>query len=146
MGKRKLRKLCFDESGAVLVESAVSLLMFLVMLFGIVEACRFMSFQQTLTDAAREGARLAVAPLTQTSTMASDAQVQAQAGIFLTSNHVTGATITVTRPVVITANGINMQYTEVTVQAPYQPVTLPMFSSLQVTLEGKSLMRNETSP
>jgi Flp pilus assembly protein TadG len=146
MVKKKLRKLRSDESGTVLVESAVSLLMFLVMLFGIVEAGRFMSFQQTLTDAAREGARLAVAPLTQTSTMATDAQIQAQAGIFLNSNHVTGATVTVTRPVAITANGINMQYTEVTVQAPYQPVTLSMFSALSVTLEGRSLMRNETSP
>jgi Flp pilus assembly protein TadG len=146
MGKQKLRKLHSGESGTAVVESAVSLLMFLVMLFGIVEACRFMSFQQTLTDAAREGARLAVAPLTQTSTMASDAQIQTQAGVFLNSNHITGATITITRPVTVTANGINMQYTQVTVQAPYQPVTLSMFSSLSVTLEGKSLMRNETSP
>jgi Flp pilus assembly protein TadG len=146
MEKRKVSKLYFDESGTVLVESAISLLMFLVMLFGIVEAGRFMSFQQTLTDAAREGARLAVAPLTQTSTMASDAQIQTQANTFLNSNHVTGATITVTRPVAVTANGINMEYTKVTVQAPYRPVTLSMFSSLSVTLEGRSLMRNETSP
>jgi Flp pilus assembly protein TadG len=140
------RPLCSSNSGTVLVESAITLLMFFVVLFGIVEAGRFMSFQQTLTDAAREGTRVAVAPLTGTTTMASDSQIKAQAQIFLDSNHVTGATVTIDRPVVITLNGIDAQFTRVTVQAPYQIITLSMFSNLAVTLQGKSLMRNETSP
>jgi Flp pilus assembly protein TadG len=134
------------NSGTVIVESAISLMMFVTMLFGVVEAGRFMSFQQTLTDAAREGARLAVAPLTGTSTMASDDQIKAQANTFLSSNGISGSTITIDRSVTVTYNGIKNQFTRVTVQAPYQAITLPLFSNLNVTLEGRSLMRNETSP
>ena len=143
MNKREIER---SELGTVLVESAITLLMFFVMLFGIMEAGRFMSFQQTLTDAAREGTRVAIAPLTGTSTMASDSQIKTQAQIFLDSNHVTGATVTIDRPVVINTNGINTQFTRVTVKAPYQLITLSLFSNLAVTLQGKSLMRNETSP
>jgi Flp pilus assembly protein TadG len=135
-----------SNSGAALVEAAVTLMMFFAILIGLMEAGRFISFQQTLTDASREGARLAITPLSGTSTLPSNSQIKAQVQTFLDSNHVTGATITIDNPVVINTGGINTQFTRVTVQAPYSLITLSMFSSLAVTLEGRSLMRNETSP
>jgi len=134
------------NSGTVLVESAISLMMLVAVLFGIVEAGRFLSIQATLTDAAREGARIAVEPAIGTATLPTDAQIQSQVQVFLDSNDVTGATVTIQRPISITINGISTQFTQVTVQAPYKPITLPMFAALQVTLEGRSVMRNETSP
>jgi Flp pilus assembly protein TadG len=143
MNETKIRPF---NSGTVLVESAITLLMFFVILFGIMESGRFMSFQQTLTDAAREGTRLAIAPLSATSTLPSTDQIQSRVQTFLDSNHITGATITVDNPIVINTGGINTQFTRVTVQAPYRLITISMFSDLAVTLQGRSLMRNETSP
>ena len=62
----------YSNSGAALVEAAITLMMFFAILFGLMEAGHFMSFQQTLTDASREGARLAITPLSGTSTLPSN--------------------------------------------------------------------------
>jgi Flp pilus assembly protein TadG len=145
MTQRKYRS-HLNNSGTVLVESAITLLLLFTVLFGIMETGRFVSFQQTLTDAAREGTRIAVAPVTRTSTMASDGEIETQVNLFLDSNHISGADINIERPIVIDTNGVPTEFTRVTVQAPYEILTLSMFSDLSVTLSGRSLMRNETSP
>jgi Flp pilus assembly protein TadG len=135
-----------NERGTALVESAISLLMFFTILFGILEAGRFMFFQQTLTDAAREGARLAVAPITQTDTMATCDQIKTYVTQVTNIAHISNPTIDCT-PVVVNTGGVATHFTQVTVSAPYNVVTLAMFSSsLNVTLKGQALMRNETSP
>lgn len=46
--------------GAVLVEMAFVMLVFLLLLFGIMEYCRFTFYRQLVTNASREGARYAV--------------------------------------------------------------------------------------
>jgi len=134
------------ETGAVIVEAAVTLLLFFTLLLGIMEGGRFLNVQQTLTNAAREGARMAVAPITQTSTLASDGEIETEVRRFLDAARISGATITVERPLVIPSNGLPMQYTRVRVSVPYRVISLAMFSMLSVNLAGEALMRNETSP
>lgn len=48
------------RTGAVLVEMAAVAVVFLLLLFGILEYCRFLFFKQLLAAASREGARYAV--------------------------------------------------------------------------------------
>ncbi len=139
----KLRR---GESGTAVVESAMTLLLTFVVLLGIIEAGRFLNVQQTLTDAAREGARLAIAPVRQTSTLASDDQIRAEVGRFLDAARISGADINIERPVVIDTGDVPTEFTRVRVSIPYDVMSLSMFSALQVTLKGEALMRNETSP
>lgn len=134
------------QSGSVLVESAMTLLLLFVILLGIMEAGRFLSIQQTLTDAAREGARLSVAPISRTSTVASVDEIRTEVQRFLDAAHMDGASVDVERPVVIDTSGVPTEFTRVRVEAPYQVLTIAMFSDLEVTLKGEALMRNETSP
>lgn len=134
------------ERGAAAVEAALTLLVFFTLLLAVMEGGRFLQVQHTLTSAAREGARLAVAPLSQTSTMATNTEIQTEVTRFLDAARISGATITVQRPVAILANGVSMQCTQVTVSVPYQVLTLAAFSPLSVTLTGEAVMRNETSP
>jgi Flp pilus assembly protein TadG len=137
------------ETGAVVVEAALTLLFFFTLLLGIMEGGRFLNVQQTVTNAAREGARMAVAPITQTSTLPSDGEIETEVRRFLDAARISGATITVERPLVIPSNGLPMQYTRVRVSVPYRVISLAMFSTqggLSVNLAGEALMRNETSP
>ena len=146
------------QTGSVLVEAAFTLLTLFVFLFGIVEAGRFFQVQQFLTDAAREGARVAVAPLSQTTTLATMAEIQTAIQQFLDAAAIKNATpavdcVNLTTGADIASNstctGIVCPAacgTRVTVSAPYQIMTLAMFSNLSITLKGKALMRNETSP
>lgn len=135
-----------NEEGAAAVEAAMTLLLFFMVLLGIMEGGRFLNVQQTITNAAREGARLAVTPLTQTSTLPSDGEIQARVQSFLDAARISGVTVTVERPLVIQANGIAMESTRVTTSVDYRVISLAVFSPLSVTLTGEALMRNETSP
>ena len=57
---RRGRRLFGDESGQALVEFALILPIFLLLLLGIVEFARAWNIYEVLTDAAREGARVSV--------------------------------------------------------------------------------------
>jgi Flp pilus assembly protein TadG len=128
------------------VEAALTLLLFFTVLFAIMEGGRFLNVQQTLTNAAREGARLAVTPISQTSTLASDGEIETEIRVFLDAARIFGAKVNVERPVTVQANGATMQYTRVRVSVPYRVISLAAFSALSVNLTGEALMRNETSP
>ena len=133
----------FSQSGVVTVEAAIIMLAFFVVVLGIMEAGRFIGIQQTLTDAAREGARLAIAPEQGNSNLPSETAIENRVQTFLDSASIAGATVTVQRPVATAGGDI---YTRVTASVPYQVLTISMFTNLEVTLSGTSLMRNETSP
>ena len=145
--KRKIRNVSWREQrGTVLVESAMTLLGFLVVLLAILEAGRFLNVQQVLTDASREGARLAVSPLSGTSTLPTTEEIENEVQRFLQAANLASATTVVERPVYIVTGGVASVYTRVRVSLPYTVVTLPMFSNLEITLAGEAVMRNETSP
>jgi Flp pilus assembly protein TadG len=147
------------EKGVTTLEGAAILIVFFVLLFGVIEAGRFLSMRQVLTNAAREGARFAVAPTSGTNTLPGDAEIIAKVDSYLTAGHVTGATVTtmcpLSAPEACTSNDASMsvstgvvttQYTKVTVTKPYSVITIPgLFNALNITLKGESQMRRETS-
>jgi Flp pilus assembly protein TadG len=134
------------QDGAVLIESALSMLVLLLVILGIMEASRLMQVQNTLTNAAREGARLAVTPLTGTSTLPPSAQISDTVARYLRSSAIDPSTATITPDPNVTFPPDPTQYTQVTVTLPYRVLTISFFGMLQVTLTGRSLMRNENSP
>lgn len=134
-----------DQRGAALVEAALTMLLFVVFLFAVFEGGRFLNIQQTLTNAAREGARLSVAPLSGTSTLATTGQVTARVQSFLQASGLNGATATIAVVQNHTLAGDPTQYSLVTVTVPYAVMTIPLFTDLQVTLTGEAMMRNETN-
>ena len=112
------------------------------------KAGRFLNVQLVLTNAAREGARMAVEPITQTNcsfynSCVTAAQINTAAQTFLTAANITNATVT---PTTYTDALSGVTYTTVTVTAPYSLITMSMFSNIEVTLKGQARMRNETSP
>lgn len=129
------------------MEAAVILLWFFMLVFAVIEAGQFLKTRQALTNAAREGARLAITPTSGTDIMPTTAEITTRVDTFLLAAGVTGATVTVNRPVLVnTATDLQTAYTQVTVTKPYQVITVPgFFSMLQINLQGQALMRNETS-
>ena len=117
------------------------------MIFAIMECARFMQVQQTLTDAAREGARLGIAPTTQTANLPTAGEIDNEVQNFLRSAGIRGATVTVT-PVNIVTGTVTTQFRRIRVEAPYSLLTglRAWFGVFEVTLSGEALMRNETSP
>lgn len=134
-----------SQRGAAIIESAIILLVFLLVLFAIMELGRLMNAQETLTNAAREGARFSVAPVAMTSNLPTNAQITGVVQGFLQASGVNGATVTIQRPVVI-FTGVATEYTRVRVDLPYQPVLGSLFFPTTINLKGEALMRNETSP
>jgi Flp pilus assembly protein TadG len=134
------------ERGVTTVEAAVILLWFFMLVFGVIEAGQFLKTRQALTNAAREGARLAIAPNSGTDIMPTTAEITTRVDTFLLAAGVTGATVTVNRPVFVNTGNVQTAYTQVTVTKLYQVISVPgFFSMLQINLRGQALMRNETS-
>jgi Flp pilus assembly protein TadG len=135
-----------SERGTTTVEAAIILPVFLIFLFGIFEAGRFLNTRQVLTNAAREGARLAVTPLTGTNTLPTTSEIQDRVNEYLASANITGATTTVNPAVSVVTGSVTTVYTQVQVQKVYDVLTVPyFFNILQIPLTGEALMRNETS-
>ena len=134
------------ERGTTIVEAAIILLAFLMLLFGIFEAGRFINTRQVLTNAAREGARFGVTPLSGTNTLPSYSEIKSRVDQYLAAAHITGATTSVNPSISITTGSVTTVYTQVQVQKSYQVLSVTFFFSMwQVPLSGEALMRNETS-
>src|SRR5262245_5826433 len=107
------------ERGTAIVEAAIILTIFFMFLFGIFEAGRFLNTQQVLTNAAREGARFGVTPLSGTNTLPTDTEISNRVDEYLASASISGQTVTVTPTSVATGN-ITTTYTSVKVEKTYQ--------------------------
>src|SRR5262249_48300669 len=92
MGTEARQRQNTSERGTALVEAAIMLPLFFLLLFGVFEAARFMNTHNVLTDAAPEGARLSVTPLTQTNTLPTSSAITDQVNSFLASAGITAAT------------------------------------------------------
>lgn len=137
-----------SQRGAAMVEAALTMLTLLVLLFAIFEAGRLLNIQQTLTNAAREGARLSVLPLQGgTDTLAPEAQVRSRVRTFLDASGLNGAVVPDSDILVNQAYnpGGSTVYSRVTVIVPYRVLTISMFGLLEVNLRGQAMMRNETN-
>lgn len=146
MGTRRHQYRKPSERGVTTVEGAIIIVMFFMLIFGVVEMGWFLKTRQALTNAAREGARFAVAPASGTNNLPTTAEITTKVDTFLAAGGITGATVTVTRPILVpTGPDIQTSYTKVLVTKPYQVIATPLFNALQITLKGEALMRNETS-
>jgi Flp pilus assembly protein TadG len=154
------------QRGANLVEAALVLPVLLLLTFGIIELGHAYSVYQTITNAAREGARYSVAPAPGTTTLPTDASVQTYVCNYLNAGTVTcdssastHATVSVCQncpattgsicsnscnssvPITGTLVGAAITYTQVDISVPYTFVVLPG----SVTIHSQAVMRNENT-
>ncbi|MCC7086029.1 MAG: pilus assembly protein [Pirellulales bacterium] len=126
-----------NRRGAAVVEFAVVAPVFFLLVFGMIEYGRMVMVQQVITNASREGARVAVLD----GATASD--VQTKVGDYLTSAKISGATTTVS-PSPPSNAGYGAPVT-VTVSVPFNQVSWlpsPLFLGGK-TMSATSVMRRE---
>lgn len=147
-----------DQRGTAVVETAITLMIVLVMLFGIMEASYFFGRQVTIANAAREGASWSVRPLSQTDTRPNEAEIETHVNDFLRSMGITciSACVSVTRSSVdLCMDGTficnpgdapRIRWSaKVDIEVPYQLTTISMFAPLQITQKAHAFMREEVS-
>src|SRR3954469_8679392 len=138
-----------SQRGAALLETAVTLPMIMLVSVGIFEFGRAFQTWQVLTNAAREGARLAVLP------NLTDANVKARVQSYLTPGQVPATPAIVLNPAstVDIGGGVTAKSSLVTVSYPFKFMVLQPVASLIVsgatygapfTLTASAEMRNES--
>lgn len=146
---RLFRRRLETERGVALIETALTLPLLLLVAVGIFEFGKAYQTWQVLTNAAREGARVAVLP--NAAAGASAARVQA----YLQSGQLSGwaaATTVQTTVSVAIGGGVNAPASRVTVTYPFAFVVLQPVARLLVrgstvgaplTMTASAVMRNE---
>ena len=134
------------ESGAVLVEFALTLPILVVLMAGMFDFGLALQKYQVVTNAAREGARMGVLP------GYVDADVKARVASYLTAGGVTGAPATLVENGVLTPGaGVPFTTRRVTVSIDYSFLMLKPIARLvggtfdKVTLKAISEMRVEVA-
>ncbi|MCI0355043.1 MAG: pilus assembly protein [Acidobacteria bacterium] len=135
------------QKGGTLLEAAITLMLFFTLIFGVLEFGRAYNLYQTITNAAREGARYSVAPFPGTNNLPTIAQVDARVQQYLDSVGARSTSINTVQTTTVpdtpgTTDGMSVVYTTVNVQAPYTFLFFPFGS---VTMRTSAQMRNETS-
>jgi Flp pilus assembly protein TadG len=138
------------DKGQALIETAIALPILLLVSVSIFEIGRAYQTSQILTNAAREGARIAVMPGTKVS------DVQSLVKTYLQNGNLGGynsATITVNQNMVMAIGATNASASLVTVNYPFSFMVLNPVARLVVknsttggsgiTLHGTAEMRNE---
>ena len=131
-----------DRRGAAAVEFAIVAPVFFLMILGMIEIGRGVMVQQVITNASREGARLAVLPGSTSS------EVTARVNGVLEAAGISGATVQITDDAGNTLNPQDAEYGEVinvTVSVPFDQVSwLPASKYLAgKTLKASTIMRGE---
>ena len=137
------------ERGSAMVEAAISIPLLLVLMVGIFEVGRAYQTWQVLTNAAREGARMAITPSgTPSDTTALIRQFMADGQL---SNSATAA-VSVNKGVTINVNGTSVGASLVTVDYPFNFIMLQPIVRLvapgatvggPITMRATAVMRNE---
>jgi Flp pilus assembly protein TadG len=137
-----------SEKGAALLEAAITIPIILLISVGIFEFGRAYQTWQVLTNAAREGARLAVINGTTDADVTARVRAYMQAGSL--PNYAT-ATVTVTRAVALTAADTA---SKIQINYPFQFMVLNPVVRLvapsdtktgaPITMQSSALMRNES--
>ena len=138
-----------DERGAAILETALVLPLLLLVSVGIFEFGRAYQTWQVITNAAREGARVAVLPNSTTSDVTSRVRAYLVGGQLSEANT---AGITVNKNVTISIGATNATASQVTVSYPFTFVMLQPVANLVVsgsalgtpiTMTAQAEMRNE---
>jgi Flp pilus assembly protein TadG len=136
-----------SQKGAALIEAAVTIPLILLIAVGIFEFGRAYQTWQVLTNAAREGARLAVISGSTDADVTTTVRNYMQAGNL--DNYAT-ATVTITRNVALTGPDTGSQ---VQIAYPFQFMVLqPVIQLIDaasttgtpITMQASALMRNES--
>jgi len=139
-----------SERGAALLEAAITIPMLLLIAVGIFEFGRAWQTWQVLTNAAREGARLAVLPDPTPGAAETRAREYMMGGQLPRYNE---AAIDVNRSTSITVNGAAVSASQVTIDYPFTFVVLQPVARLvspgtsvggPLTMRAQALMRNES--
>lgn len=125
--------------GASAVEFAIVAPVFFLVVLGIIEFGRMVMAQQVITNAAREGARIAVLD------SATTARVQARVGDYLAAAGLSGATVSVS-PNPPTTAGFG-EPVSVRIDIPFAAISAlsTPFMAKAHTLSAESIMRRETA-
>lgn len=138
-----------NDRGAALIEMALTLPLLLLLSVGVFEFGRAFQTWQVLTNATREGARVAVLPGT------SDTAVSTRVTDYLEAGQLPAASfasILITRDVVISIGGTDTSASRVTVNYPFEFMVLQPVAGLVVpgtdvgepiTMSVSATMRNE---
>ena len=137
-----------DERGTALLEMAMTLPLLLLVAIGIFEFGRAFQTWEVLTNAAREGARLAVLP------SSTAANVQTRTKDYLNAGALAGSSASViVTPTTISIGGANVSASRVTINYPFQFMILQPVARLVVqgstlgqpiTMSASAEMRNES--
>lgn len=140
-----------QERGAALLEAAFTIPLLLLVAIGIFEFGRAYQTWQVLTNAAREGARMAVLPNPTDGTAEARALAYMQAGML---DKAGDATITVNRNDSFVVNSENVSASRVTIDYPFSFIVLGPIVQLVVsgselggdlTMRAEAVMRNENA-
>jgi len=136
-----------SQRGAALLETAITLPILLLVSVSIFEFGRAYQTWQVLTNAAREGARIAVLPGT------TDADVATRVRTYMTNgqlSNASSATVTLDRSVTLTGSDTGSR---VLISYPFQFIVLNPVAKLvtsgstlgaPITMQASALMRNES--
>ena len=137
------------ERGSAMVETAICIPLLLVLMVGIFEVGRAYETWQVLTNAAREGARMAVMP------SGSTADTTALVRAYMSNGQLTKAataSVVVNEAASITVNGNPVSASMVTVDYPFEFIMLQPIVRLvaptatvggPITMRATAIMRNE---
>ncbi|MCD4728077.1 MAG: pilus assembly protein [Pirellulales bacterium] len=140
--ERSCRWCRINRQGAAAVEFALVAPLFFLMVFGMIEFGRMIMVQQVITNATREGARIAVLD----SQTATASLVASTVSDYLQNAGISGETVTID-PAEPTSAAYGEPVT-VTVQVPFSSVSwlpAPMFISANTNLTASAVMRRETA-
>jgi Flp pilus assembly protein TadG len=138
-----------NDRGAAMIEMALTLPLLLLLSVSVFEFGRAFQTWQVLTNATREGARVAVLPGT------TDAAVSTRVQDYLEAGQLPSASFTsilITRDVAISIGGTNTSASRVTVNYPFEFMVLQPIAGLVVpgtdvgepiTMTVSATMRNE---
>ncbi|HEX6210925.1 MAG TPA: TadE/TadG family type IV pilus assembly protein [Methylomirabilota bacterium] len=139
-----------SERGAALLEAAITIPMLLLVSVGIFEFGRAYQTWQILTNAAREGARIAVLPDPTPGIVETRVREYMAAGQLAEAG---AAAVDVDRSTTLTVNGAPVSASQVTIDYPFSFVVLGPVARLvapastlggEVTMRAQATMRNET--
>jgi Flp pilus assembly protein TadG len=139
-----------SERGAALLEAAITLPMLLLIAVGIFEFGRAYQTWQILTNAAREGARMAVLPDPTPGIVETRVRDYMQAGQLSEAGT---AAVDVNRSATMTVNGAPVSVSQVSIDYPFSFIVLQPVARLvapttslggAVVMHAQALMRNET--
>ncbi len=145
-----MRRRIKSERGAALLEAAITLPMLLLVSVGIFEFGRAYQTWQILTNAAREGARIAVLQ------DSSNTDITARVSQYMTDGQLgaaNSATIGVNRSAVLNVNGRSVSASDVSIDYPFSFIVLQPVARLvapqtslggAIVMHAEAVMRNET--